>query len=97
MSGNQEIGIEREDFTVVVTLSPEQLDELAHRVAERLKVTQEDGYLNAKDAAAFVGLTTQALYARVGRGQIPHRRKGKRVFFERAALRAWMTDPTPED
>jgi hypothetical protein len=97
MSRNQEPGIEREDFTVVVTLSPEQLDELAHRVAERLQVTQEDGYLNAKDAAAFLGLTPAALYARVGRGQITPERKGKRVFFTRAGLRAYMEDPTPED
>jgi excisionase family DNA binding protein len=79
-----------------VALSPNELQEIARRVADLLHEERDDGYLNATQAAEFLGLSRQALYARVGRAQIPHKRKGKRVFFNRAELRAYMEDPTPE-
>jgi excisionase family DNA binding protein len=83
---------------VQVALSPEELEAIAQRVAELVAQRHDgDGYLNATQAADFVGLSLKALYARVARGQIPFKRKGKRVFFSRAELRAWMEDPTPED
>jgi len=57
----------------------------------------DDGYLNAEDAARFLGLTRAGLYARVGREQVPYWRVGRRVLFDRRELRAWVTgDPTPE-
>ncbi len=65
-------------------------------VEQKLRERDDDGYLNATQAAEFLGLTPQALYARVGRGQVPHKRKGKRVFFKRSELRAYIEDPTPE-
>jgi excisionase family DNA binding protein len=72
------------------------LEELVSRIVDEKLRERDDGYLNATQAAEFLGLSRQALYARVGRGQIPHKRKGKRVFFNRAELRAYMEDPTPE-
>jgi predicted DNA-binding transcriptional regulator AlpA len=83
----------REPLTLV--LSTEQEEALVQRVLERLQESEEDGYLNATDAAAFLGLTPAALYARVGREQVPYRRVGKRVFFKRSELREYMDDPTP--
>jgi hypothetical protein len=73
-----------------LTLSPEQEDALVQRVLDRLREGDADGYLNAADAAAFIGLTPAALYARVGREQVPYRRVGKRVFFKRSELHAYM-------
>jgi predicted DNA-binding transcriptional regulator AlpA len=74
------------------------LEELVSRIVEeKLRERDADGYLNAGDAARFLGLTPKALYARVARDQIPFKRNGKRVFFSRAELRAWMEDPTRED
>jgi excisionase family DNA binding protein len=82
---------------LTLVLSPEQEEALIQRVVERLQGSRDDGYLNATDAADFLGLTRGALYARVGREQVPYRRIGKRVLFDRTELRAWVTgDPAPE-
>ncbi len=78
----------REPFTLV--LSSEQEDALVQRVVERLQESRDDGYLNAIDAAAYLGLTPAALYARVGREQVPYRRVGKHLFFNRVELRAYV-------
>ena len=59
----------REPLTLI--LSPEQEEALVQRVVERLQGSRDDGYLNAADAAAFLDLTPAALYARVGREQVP--------------------------
>jgi hypothetical protein len=83
----QEYG-QREPFTL--TLSPEQEEALIERVLERLQEHEDDGYLGATAAAQFLGLTPAALYARVGRDQIPYKRVGKRLLFDRRELRAWV-------
>ena len=88
MARKQDPGVARESFTL--TLTPEQEEALIERIVERLRESQDEGYLNATDAAEFLGLTPSALYARVGREQIPYRRVGKRVLFDRRELRAWV-------
>lgn len=88
MARNQDPGVTREPFTL--TLTPKQEEALIGRIVERLQESRDDGYLNATDAADFLGLTPSALYARVGREQIPYRRVGKRVLFDRRELRAWV-------
>ncbi len=88
MARNQDPGVTREPFTL--TLTPEQEEALVGRIVERLQESRDDGYLNATDAADFLGLTPSALYARVGREQIPYRRVGKRLLFDRRELRAWV-------
>ena len=80
----------REPFTLV--LSPEQEEALVQRVIGRVQESRDDGYLSATDAAAYLGLTPAALYARVGREQVPYRRVGKHLFFRRAELRAYVED-----
>jgi Helix-turn-helix domain len=89
-AASKETDAKRESLTLVVTLPPEQEEALIERIVERLQQSRDDGYLNASGAAEFLDLTPAALYARVGRGQIPYRRVGKRVFFNRAELRVWM-------
>jgi len=88
MARRQDPDTTREPFTLV--LSPEQEEALVQRVVERLQESRDDGYLNAIDAAAYLGLTPAALYARGGREQVPYRRVGKHLFFDRAELRAYV-------
>jgi len=38
----------------------------------------------------FLGLSVPAVRARVQRHQIPHFRLGRRVFFDRVRLEAWL-------
>lgn len=47
-------------------------------------------YLNAKDAATYLGSTLPALYQKVYRREVPYIKKGKSLRFDRVALDAWM-------
>jgi excisionase family DNA binding protein len=52
--------------------------------------------LCADEVAQWFGLDRKTVYAAVARGEIPHRRVGKRVLFHRNALLAWLTgESTP--
>jgi excisionase family DNA binding protein len=49
-------------------------------------------YLNVRDAATYLSLTTRALYHRVDRRTVPFIKRGHRVWFDRVALDRWMRD-----
>lgn len=46
--------------------------------------------LTAEDAAAFLGVDRNTVYDYANRGQIPHRRLGRRLLFSRSALIVWL-------
>ena len=46
--------------------------------------------MTAKEAAAFLKLSRDSLYAAANRGDIPHRRVGRRMLFSSVALLAWL-------
>jgi excisionase family DNA binding protein len=75
---------------ITVTFAPEQLDTLASRVADLLQERRDDGFVNALDAAEYLGLSRKAIYALVERGRIPHRRPAGRLLFDCRELRAWV-------
>jgi len=47
--------------------------------------------LTTNEAAALVGLAKATLYKLTSAGQIPHSKRGKKLYFERDALEAWLT------
>lgn len=47
-------------------------------------------YLVAADAAEYLGLSTEALYTRTRRGEIPHIRMGRRLRWDMQDLDLWM-------
>lgn len=46
--------------------------------------------LTADQAAAFLGVDRSTVYDAAGRGDIPHRRIGKRILFSRSQLVSWL-------
>ena len=50
----------------------------------------EDKYLSIDEAAALTGSTTNALYRKIERGQIPYRKWGRRVLFKQSELFAFL-------
>lgn len=46
--------------------------------------------LSAGEAARLLGVNRKTVYDAAGRGEIPHRRLGKRIIFSRAALLEWL-------
>ena len=51
--------------------------------------------LTAREAAALLRLGRDSLYAAANRGEIPHRRVGRRMLFSREALLAWLRGVSP--
>jgi len=46
--------------------------------------------LTADQVAALLGVDRQTVYDYAGRGEIPHRRLGRRILFGRQAILAWL-------
>ena len=46
--------------------------------------------LTADDVAELLGLNRKTVYDAARRGQIPHRRVGRRLLFERGSIVDWL-------
>jgi excisionase family DNA binding protein len=69
-------------------LTPDQLELLAHRVAERLDHGRDHGFLAVDGAAAYLGgISRKAVYHMVERRRIRSRRIGGRLLFDPCELR----------
>ncbi len=51
--------------------------------------------LSVDDVADLLGLGRNTVYDAVNRGQIPHRRIGRRLIFSRVAVMEWLAGKTP--
>lgn len=51
---------------------------------------EQQEVLSADEAARLLGVNRKTVYDAAGRGEIPHRRLGKRIIFSRAALLDWL-------
>jgi excisionase family DNA binding protein len=49
--------------------------------------------LTADEVAALLHLDRKTVYAAAARGEIPHRRIGRRLVFERGAIVEWLRQP----
>lgn len=80
---------------VLDALNSEALDELARVLAPRLAglldTSTDDGWIDAKAAAIYVGLTPAALYRHTAARTIPFEQDcpGGKCWFKRSELDAW--------
>lgn len=51
-----------------------------------------DTVLTARQVAQLLGLDLKSVYAGVQRGEIPHRRVGRRLLFSQTAVLRWLTN-----
>ncbi len=51
--------------------------------------------LNVDDVAELLGIGRNSVYDAANRGQIPHRRIGRRLIFSRAAVLEWLAGKAP--
>jgi excisionase family DNA binding protein len=83
--------------TLVDELDDEALDALAERLAPRLAskltpaTTTADGWLDTKQAAIYVGLSSHALHKLTAAREIPFEQDGPgcKCWFRRSELDAW--------
>ena len=57
----------------------------------------EPASVTAEEAAKILGVSIWTLYAAVNRGEVPHRRIGRRMLFSRRALVLWLECASPRD
>jgi excisionase family DNA binding protein len=50
----------------------------------------EDDLLTILEASKFLNLSTQTVYGKVSRNEIPVNKQGKRLYFYRSELVAWI-------
>jgi len=58
--------------------------------AEPVPAPPHGDVLTACEVAAILRVDRKTVYEFAGRGEIPHRRLGKRLVFSRAALLEWL-------
>ena len=51
---------------------------------------QPEQLLTIHEAADFLKLTAPTIYAKVSRGELPHMKLGKRLYFSSAELRSYL-------
>src|SRR3978361_1312454 len=51
---------------------------------------KQDKPLNVREAAEYLDITVAALYSLVSRTEIPVNKPGKRLYFDKNELRAWI-------
>lgn len=58
---------------------------------EQMATISAKTVLNLKEAAAFIGYTTQWLYRMTARKDIPYYKRGVKLYFKKSDLEEWMT------
>lgn len=51
--------------------------------------------LNVDEVASLLRVGRNTVYEAVGRGEIPHRRVGRRLIFSRTAVMQWLQGKEP--
>ena len=61
--------------------------------------TEEDPIqiLTAAELAKLLGVDRKTIYEAASRGDIPHRRLGRRLLFERGAVLRWLRQDAPSE
>ncbi|MEI6764633.1 MAG: helix-turn-helix domain-containing protein [Bacteroidota bacterium] len=81
-------------------LSNVSLEDLANVLAEKVREIQlntyqpepvaKDEFLNIRQAAELLNLAVATIYTLTCRKKIPYFKKGKKVYFKRFELEAWL-------
>jgi excisionase family DNA binding protein len=77
---------------LTITLTPQQLDAIADRVAALLADRQppDRRYLTAEQAADYIATSRERIYDLVETGKLTPRRDGRRLLFRRADLDRYL-------
>lgn len=84
--------------SILISLSRHELKELLREVVnesnkDSLKVDSDSSeLLNIEQAANFLGLAKQTLYAHTSKREIPHLKRGKKLYFEKEKLIEWLQE-----
>ena len=82
------LGILKEMNDKIISLQAE-IREMAEKVVPK---SETDDILNVEEAMAFLGFKKSTIYTKVNRGEIPHMKRGKRLYFSVTELKNYLRD-----
>lgn len=68
----------------------EKLQKFSEKEEPAEEATVKDELLNFEEMCAFLGIAKSTGYQRIGRGEIPHFKKGSRLYFWKLELIKWV-------
>lgn len=80
-----------EFFTPIFERSLTEVMQKQFRASDSHKNYQND-ILSANEAAQFIGVSLPTLYGLTSARKIPHNKRGKRLYFDRQELVAWIRE-----
>jgi len=85
---------------IITSLTPDELRQIVVESVEHVLKSQkqQESALPARrsmtvdEAAAYTGLCKQSVYIKTSRNEIPHSKRGKRLFFDCSEIDAWLLE-----
>ncbi len=82
------ISIERQDLETIIINCVNAC--LSTSQKSNIEVSQQDELLTIQQAAEILKLSVPTIYGLVSRTEIPHAKKGKRLYFSKQELLDWV-------
>lgn len=82
------LGILKDMNDKIISLQ-EEIQELAHNAVPR---SEADDILSIDEAMRFLGFKKSTIYSKVNRAEIPHMKRGKRLYFSLSELKKYLKD-----
>jgi excisionase family DNA binding protein len=86
---------------LIITMSKNELTEVIntavreaiteYRLQESEKATPMEDIMNTRETAQFLDIKLNTLYIKLHKGELPHMKRGKKVYFSRQQLLEWMS------
>jgi excisionase family DNA binding protein len=84
---------------IITSLTPDELRQIVvESVEHALKAQKQEPALPARrsmtvdEVSAYTGLSKQGVYIKTSKNEIPHSKRGKRLFFDRVEIDAWLLE-----
>lgn len=69
-----------------------RLDRLETLIKEKSNPPEPEQFLDVNEVGELLRLSAQTIYGLVHTRQIPHSKKGNRLYFKKSELQQWMQD-----
>lgn len=74
-----------------LSLIEQLLIEIKHRPpCESIGTTEQKQVLSLAEFCQYTGIGKQTAYRLTSRGEVPHSKRGKRLYFDKAQVDAWL-------
>lgn len=73
-----------------------RLEELVSKLLTQQPQQEKEEFITLKQVCGLTGYAAPTIYGLVGANSIPYFKRGQRLFFDRAAILAWIREGKPK-